>query len=208
MRNGTAPAPRDRPECFHHEQHDQMIVWLPPITFGGHERSDQIRSEELGMAQRKLKPSAAQQQHGIAMNRVCVKMKTPPGVGWYGLRILAGDLFRSINDSVGAIACAAKQLSFPSRPNNGPFCRLEHRTPGWRFHFSETPFFKPHTRCIHGHRVQQTRHQPVWLPILHVVSWTGKMNISLSPFAPENLVSPDGFGSPVSRQPAHSPPSG
>ena len=29
------------------------------------------------------------------------------------------------------------------------------------------------------------------------------MNISLSPFAPENLVSPDGFGRPVPRQPAH-----
>ena len=29
------------------------------------------------------------------------------------------------------------------------------------------------------------------------------MNISLSAFAPENLVSRDGFGSPVPRQPAH-----
>ena len=29
------------------------------------------------------------------------------------------------------------------------------------------------------------------------------MNYSLSPFAPENLVSRDGFGSPVPRQPAH-----
>ena len=29
------------------------------------------------------------------------------------------------------------------------------------------------------------------------------MNISLSPFAPENLVSRDGFGSPVPRQSAH-----
>ena len=29
------------------------------------------------------------------------------------------------------------------------------------------------------------------------------MNIPLSPFAPENLVSRDGFGSPVPRQPAH-----
>ena len=29
------------------------------------------------------------------------------------------------------------------------------------------------------------------------------MNISLSPFAPENLVSRDGFGTPVPRQPAH-----
>ena len=33
---------------------------------------------------------------------------------------------------------------------------------------------------------------------------TGKMNISLSPFAPENFVSQDGFGSPVPRRPAHS----
>ena len=43
----------------------------------------------------------------------------------------------------------------------------------------------------------------VRLPILLVVSSTGKMNISLSPFAPENLASRDGFGSPVPRQPAH-----
>ena len=43
----------------------------------------------------------------------------------------------------------------------------------------------------------------VRLPILLVVSWTGKMNISLSAFAPENLVSRDGFGSPVPHQPAH-----
>ena len=41
------------------------------------------------------------------------------------------------------------------------------------------------------------------LPILLVVSSTGKNNISLSPFAPENLVSRDGLGSPVPRQPAH-----
>ena len=31
-----------------------------------------------------------------------------------------------------------------------------------------------------------------------------EMDISLSPFAPENLVSRHGFGSPVPRQPAHS----
>ena len=43
----------------------------------------------------------------------------------------------------------------------------------------------------------------VRLPILLVVSFTGKNDISLSPFAPENLVSRDGFGSPVSCQPAH-----
>ena len=43
----------------------------------------------------------------------------------------------------------------------------------------------------------------VRLPTLLVVSWTGKINISLSAFAPANLVSRDGFGSPVPRQPAH-----
>ena len=31
-------------------------------------------------------------------------------------------------------------------------------------------------------------HNRVRLPVLHVVSWTGKMNVSLSAFAPENLV--------------------
>ena len=47
-------------------------------------------------------------------------------------------------------------------------------------------------------RISQAR-----LPILLVAGCTRKMNISLSPFAPENLVSRDGFGSPVPRQPAH-----
>ena len=43
----------------------------------------------------------------------------------------------------------------------------------------------------------------VRLPILLVVSSTGKMNISLSPFTPKFLISRVGFGSPVPRQPAH-----
>ena len=43
----------------------------------------------------------------------------------------------------------------------------------------------------------------VRLPILLVVSWTGEMNIPLSPCVPENLVSRDGFSRPVPRQPAH-----
>ena len=44
----------------------------------------------------------------------------------------------------------------------------------------------------------------VRLPILLVVSCSEKkMSISLRPFAPENLVSRDGFGSLVPRQPAH-----
>ena len=37
-----------------------------------------------------------------------------------------------------------------------------------------------------------------------MVSCTGKIIIYLFPFAPENLVSRDGFGRPVPRQPAHS----
>ena len=43
----------------------------------------------------------------------------------------------------------------------------------------------------------------VRLPVLLVVSRIGEINISLSAFAPENLVTRDGFGSPVPRQPAH-----
>ena len=50
--------------------------------------------------------------------------------------------------------------------------------------------------------VARARINRVKFPILLVVSSTGKMNISLSPFAPENLVSRDGFGSPVPRHPA------
>ena len=43
----------------------------------------------------------------------------------------------------------------------------------------------------------------VRLPILPVVSWTGKMNIPLFPCVSEDLVSRDGFSRPVPRQPAH-----
>ena len=43
----------------------------------------------------------------------------------------------------------------------------------------------------------------VRLPVLHVVSSTGKIGISLSAFAAENLISRDEFGSHVPRQPAH-----
>ena len=43
------------------------------------------------------------------------------------------------------------------------------------------------------------------LPILLGVSRTGKIDISLYSFALENLVSRDGFCSPVPCQPAHSP---
>ena len=57
--------------------------------------------------------------------------------------------------------------------------------------------------CMYGHTHSKVWINRVRLPILLVVSWTGKMNISLAAFAPENLVLRDGFGSPVPRQPAH-----
>ena len=44
------------------------------------------------------------------------------------------------------------------------------------------------------HTYSKSMDQPGRLPILLVVSSTGKINISLSAFAPENLVSRDGFG--------------
>ena len=56
---------------------------------------------------------------------------------------------------------------------------------------------------MYGHTLARVKINRVWLPTLLVVSWTGKMNISLSPFAPENLVSRDEFDNPFSRQPAH-----
>ena len=56
---------------------------------------------------------------------------------------------------------------------------------------------------MYGHTHSKSMDQPGKLTILLVVSWTGEMNFSLSAFAPENLVSRDGFGSPVPRQPAH-----
>ena len=61
------------------------------------------------------------------------------------------------------------------------------------------------TSCMYGHHIIAR----VWinrgrLPILLVLSLTGKMKIPfLSAFAPENVVSRDGFGSPVPRQPAY-----
>ena len=57
--------------------------------------------------------------------------------------------------------------------------------------------------CWSSHRARVVWINRVRLPILLVVSWTGKNNTSLSAFAPENLVSRDGFGSPVPRQLAH-----
>ena len=56
---------------------------------------------------------------------------------------------------------------------------------------------------MYGHNIAKVWINRVRLPILLVVSWTGKINIPLSPYVPENLVSRDGFSRPVPRQPAH-----
>ena len=55
----------------------------------------------------------------------------------------------------------------------------------------------------HTHSIARVCINRIRLLVLHVVSCTGKTNISLSTFVPENLVSRDGFGSPVPRQPVH-----
>ena len=67
--------------------------------------------------------------------------------------------------------------------------------------FSPESYFNHMHVCMYDHHVQQEKDQR--LPILLVVSQTKKINISLSPFAPENLVWRDGFGSSVPRRPAH-----
>ena len=56
--------------------------------------------------------------------------------------------------------------------------------------------------CMYGHTYSRVWINRVRLPTLLVVSWKGKMNISLSAFAPENVFPRDGFDSPVPRQPA------
>ena len=69
-----------------------------------------------------------------------------------------------------------------------------------------SPFWSEFTGdvvCMATQHIARVWINRVRLPILLAVSWTGKMNISLSAFAPENLVSRDRFGNPDPRQPAH-----
>ena len=57
---------------------------------------------------------------------------------------------------------------------------------------------------MYGHHTHRACIKRARLPILLVVSWAEEIDISLSPFATDNLVSRDGFGRHVPRQPAHS----
>ena len=65
------------------------------------------------------------------------------------------------------------------------------------------PWFTADYMYVWPSHIARVRIKQVRLQILLVVSRTGKNNFALSPFAPEKLVSRDGFGSPVPRQPAH-----
>ena len=58
---------------------------------------------------------------------------------------------------------------------------------------------------MYGHHLEQSMDQlgKVANPALGQLN--REKNTSLSPFAPENLVSRDGFGRPVPLQPAHYP---
>ena len=62
---------------------------------------------------------------------------------------------------------------------------------------------KPYVVDVRSSYVAKVRINRVRLPILLVVSLTGNMFCSLSPFALENLVSRDGFDCLIPRQPAH-----
>ena len=56
---------------------------------------------------------------------------------------------------------------------------------------------------MHGHTYSKSMDQPGKVANPARGQLNSEMNISLSPFVPDNLVSRDGFGSPVPRQPAH-----
>ena len=58
--------------------------------------------------------------------------------------------------------------------------------------------------CMYGHTYSKSMDQPG--KVAKSCSWLaeqGNIDIFMSAFAPENLVSRDGFGSPIPRQPAH-----
>ena len=57
--------------------------------------------------------------------------------------------------------------------------------------------------CMYGHTYSKSMDQPGKVASPARGQLNKQINISLSAFAPENLVSRDVFGSPVPRQPAH-----
>ena len=59
------------------------------------------------------------------------------------------------------------------------------------------------TDHMYGHHIQQEKDQPNQVANPARGQLNGKMNISLSPIESEDLVSRDGFGSAVPRQPTH-----
>ena len=56
---------------------------------------------------------------------------------------------------------------------------------------------------MYGHTYSKSMDQPGKVASPARGQLNRKMNISLPAFMPENLVSRDGFGSPILRQPAH-----
>ena len=62
--------------------------------------------------------------------------------------------------------------------------------------------------CLYGHHKWQSMDQPGKVANLARDQLNKGKYISLSPFAPENMDSREGFGRPVPRQPAYSPHSG
>ena len=59
--------------------------------------------------------------------------------------------------------------------------------------------------CMYGHRIQQSMYQPGKVANPARGQLNRENEYSPVPYAPENLVSRDGFSRPLRRQPAHSP---
>ena len=62
--------------------------------------------------------------------------------------------------------------------------------------------------CRSSHHILQSMNQPGKVANTGCGQLSRKMDISLSPLVPESLVSRNGLGRPVPRQPAYSPLSG
>ena len=100
-----------------------------------------------------------------------------------------------------AIACTAQWTSSPrGSAGRSRLTGLGFQSrclPNRRRRFTEAPAY------VYGHTHSKSMDQPGKVASPARGQLSRKMNISLSAFVPENLVSRDGFGSPVPRQPAH-----
>ena len=91
-----------------------------------------------------------------------------------------------------------------SMPNGKSFVICVDLNPhGGRFGMFTSNILKGNRYYMYGHTYSKSMDQPGKVTNPARGQLNRKMNISRSPFAPENLVSRDGSSSPVPRQPVH-----